>query len=276
MNQAYEINRGPFVAAKINPTVESNLEVQGKWRPVVVDYTTPIYEWRSRLARAVVNRAANCKTAHGHGNSLQVGPLADRPPPFPPLDKGYSLMQAQLHKPSALPALVSFAKGPSGGRWDVARERRAGGGRIYFPVHPPPPLSPPGLPRTNDSKQATEQGKHAMPATEASDRAGHARPAGGSGRWRGRQPQPWTPMGTEAAAHGHLPCWFRAPRGGRAARGPPSVRGRERDGFHRGMCRRGPTAERWHVVSTDDNDCARRSLMTAWQVATGHDAHAHS
>jgi len=38
MNQAYETNRGPFVAAKINPTVESNLEVQGKWRPVAVDY----------------------------------------------------------------------------------------------------------------------------------------------------------------------------------------------------------------------------------------------
>lgn len=145
-----------------------------------------------------------------------------------------------------------------------ARERRllAGGTSLGSRRRQQPRLSGPvircpfsfsrfPLPRTNDSKRATEQGKHAMPATEASDRrrAG-GRPAGRPRKVKKRERraeegsvsrEPWAvgsrarpPMGTEAAAHGHMPCcWCRA-RGGRdGRRGGPRPSVDVEGGFHR-------------------------------------------
>lgn len=70
MNQAYEINRAPFVAAKIYPTVESNLEVQGGMETT----TNGGQDWHEVSGQPF----GWFIPAHRHSNSLQVGPTGQR------------------------------------------------------------------------------------------------------------------------------------------------------------------------------------------------------
>ncbi|RLM93851.1 hypothetical protein C2845_PM08G27480 [Panicum miliaceum] len=175
-----------------------------------------------------VIRRPNCKTGHRHSIYRLTAGQQQCPLGLPlyqslPLGKGLQLM----------PFFGSFGRDKPGRC--LVRHRSGAGGKDPLSGPPPPPLSP-FRSKTIPSEQPTR--KHAMPAPEASDRAGHAPGRGGRKRVRrgeegsassGRLPagrpsaaagEGIHPVGVEAAAHGHMPCWYRArgaPRSGGAA-----------------------------------------------------------